>query len=187
MLPFFVVMNSKEVLVIPQYDAVDINDKFTPKKKYDYLLTNAFFVSRDIAKGNNTLRQIVPYVIYENKGKYLVSSYIKDNKKRLCLGTYNYLYNDYEFTTLENYILKYFDVEKIKFIGFVKDNINYADHIGCVFLSHDKTFKHKKINGERYEWKSVRELINEYGSYEIWSRNIIDDYILRKGSFLREK
>ena len=180
-------MINKEVLVIPQYDAVDIGDKFTLKKSYDYLLTNAFFVSRDVALGNNMLRQIVPYVIYENKGKYLVSSYIKDGKRKLCLGTYNYLYNDYEFTTLENYILKYFDVEKIKFIGFVKDNINYADHIGCVFLSHDKTFRHKIIKNEKYEWKTVRELINEYGSYEIWSQNIIDNYILKKWSFSKLK
>lgn len=181
MLLFFCMMDlKKEILVIPQYDAVSINDNFTLKKDYTDILLNAFFVSKDITKGNNTIRKIVPYVIYENKGKYLVTSYTKDNKKKLCLGTYDYIYNDYEFTNIQNYVLKYFDVKKIKFIGFVKDNLNYADHIGCVFLSHDKNFSHKIIKCKKYEWKTKQELINQYGSYEKWSRNIIDGYILRK-------
>lgn len=174
-------LNKEEVLVVPQYDAVAIKDKFTSKKNcknYNDVFTNAFFVSRDVAKGNNTIRQIVPYVVYENKGKYLATTYIKDNKNKRCLGTYDRVYNDYEFTTLENYVLKYFDVKKVRFIGFVKDTLNHADHIGCVFLSHDKNFSHSIINKEKYKWKSKKELINEYGSYEIWSKHIIDGYVL---------
>lgn len=177
---FLFMFNKDEVLVIPQYDAGDIKDGFTSAKDYNMVLSNSFFVSRDIVKGNNTIRQIVPYIIYENKGKYLATTYIKDEMQSRCIGTYNRVYNDYEFTTLENYVLKYFDVKKVKFIGFLKNTLYHADYIGCVFLSKDKNFSHSIINKEKYEWKNKRDLINEYGSYEVWSKHIIDEYVLRE-------
>lgn len=172
--------NKDEVLVIPQYDAGDIKNGFTLAKDYNIVLSNSFFVSRDIVLGNNTIKQIVPYIIYENKGKYLATTYIKGKEQYRCIGTYNRVYNNYEFTTLEDYVLKNFDVKKVKFIGFLKDTLNHADYLGCVFLSNDKNFLHSIINKEKYEWKNKRDLINEYGSYEVWSKHIIDEYVLRK-------
>ena len=157
-------MLNKEVLVIPQYDAVDIGDKFTLKKSYDYLLTNAFFVSRDVALGNNMLRQIVPYVIYENKGKYLVSSYIKDGKRKLCLGTYNYLYNDYEFTTLENYILK----------GTVTDEL--LNDIASILITHKEIELFEEKNRNMIKRATFDVLLNENISPIINSSIENDEY-----------
>lgn len=173
-------MNNKEVLVIPQYDSISIGDKFTKKIDLNTIISNSFFVSRDLVKGNNLIREIIPYVVYEHKNKYLVGSYTVGNVTKKCLGIYKHIYNNGDFSTVEKYILDNFEVKKIKFIGFVKDNKKYAGYIGCIFLSKDKDFRQKIKNGtcESYKWKSKRELINEYGSFESWSRYIIDEYIL---------
>ena len=186
----------EKVYVIPFEQTKSIKDRFNPfTAKYTYnnfnrMFSNGLFVPRYDAEYNDTMSQLIPYVVVFNKNKnkiYISYRIAGDSRLRfsyslgygghinpidiktglsLCESSANRELN--EELILKNSFQKYP-------IGTVRDlSSDTREHVGIVYCIIVEDIQVREKDTLEGQWFSLNQLVEHYYDFESWGRYIID-------------
>lgn len=184
---------NERVLVIPTVDVETLcNNKhgLINVKEYDIISVierNGFFVNREIAENDETIRQVIPYIILRENGKYLLFKRTKaQGEARLhnlvTVGVGGHINNQDSQDPLEAFkkgmireINEEVDVEikDLKYIGVINmvDTPVSRVHVGICYIAD------VKYNGLREKDKFIEIFTSEPSKYfeemEGWSKAVV--------------
>lgn len=166
----------------------------------------SFFVERDIAETDPTMKQIIPYIALKYQGEGCEENYKKyflvkrlggSGEKRLagrftlCLGGHINPKDGEGETAILNCIKRELkeevgiDINKEpKFLGIINDDSTEVDryHVGIVYELQVDYFniviqEPEKLAGR---WAELREIGEQYDNLENWSRIVYDSYLSKR-------
>lgn len=159
-------------------------------KEINYLEKYGKFMPRWAAEYNNSVKQIIAYVVVinEENDKIFVSQRISGEER--LKGSYSFFgghVNSCDVSLDNNIIIQcairelneeiiYTEKDnRILFMGTVQDILSpTGEHVGFVFLkkvSSAKIAEKENLNGE---WMSYSDMLNNYSKFESWAKYIID-------------
>ena len=181
------------VFAVPSHLMVHIPDQLSHSSEtietlaqYDQL---GMYILRSDAEMNMAFQQLIPYVIIKNKkgDKYFVAERIAGDERltsSYSIGFGGHIdkedgHKDVILNGLKRELDEELDmtsVSKPEFIGTIRDlTSSTADHIGFVFEVSASKVKIKETKKLRGVWMTPQELVNNYFSFEGWSKYIIDN------------
>lgn len=160
-----------------------------------FILENHFFMEREKAEYDNTVKQIIPYVVVRQEGKYFLLRRLKKQTEarlhdKLSLGVGGHI-NPTEETAddpLEAGLLRELaeevDVETVvslSAVGFLNENnggvSDYHAALVCLLQAKGRVsvLETEKMSGS---WASVEELQEVLPRLETWSQIVVERVIL---------
>ena len=160
-----------------------------------FILEHHFFLEREKAEYDDTVKQIIPYVVIRQGGKYFLLRRLKKQTEarlhdKLSLGVGGHI-NPTEETAedpLEAGLLRELDEEvavetvtSLRAVGFLNENnggvSDYHAALVCLLEAEGKVSvrETEKMSGS---WASVEELQREFPYLETWSQIVVEKVIL---------
>jgi predicted NUDIX family phosphoesterase len=171
---------------------------------YDTIINNGKFVKRGPAEKDESLKQIIPYIVFEKEGKFFTMQRLnKSEEERLhnqfSIGAgghinlvdnrgWDVIINAAKREIQEEVILENEDHGELKFLGFINDDENEVGkvHFGVLFLvrvSGLNDVEVKETDKLTGKWMSFKEILADDGAeLETWSQHAlleIVDYLLQ--------
>lgn len=180
-------MDDKQVFIVPYDKTMDIDHGFIKQKHHNDIWTKyndiGMYVDKNIADSSIVMQQIIPYTIIKNEEGLYYTATLQQDKPIISIGFgSNILQQDGIMQPLfKGAVRTLFDDVKIeslqplKFIGTVRDMVNMPKFLGYVFLI-DNVENDIKLNNEKLigKWMTKKELIDNYGKLESWSKHIVN-------------
>lgn len=183
----------EQVLIVPSLDVANVPDGFCHKISD---LTNTvfktahIFVYRYDAEYNNSIIQLIPYVIVVNKthNKLFVTQRIAGEERLIsgfslgCGGHVNPqdMSTDTILTAAYREMSEELDITLIDntdliVYGTVRDcNSSTREHLGLVYIATAAKVKVKEKDTLSGQWMNMSDLVVNYHKFESWARHIID-------------
>ncbi|MBR5533315.1 MAG: NUDIX domain-containing protein [Ruminiclostridium sp.] len=160
-----------------------------------FILENHFFMEREKAEYDNTVKQIIPYVVIRQEGKYFLLRRLKKQTEarlhdKLSLGVGGHI-NPTEETAedpLEAGLLRELDEEvavetvtSLAAVGFLNENnggvSDYHAALVCLLEAQGEVTvrETEKMSGS---WAAVQELQEALPYLETWSQIVVEKVIL---------
>lgn len=172
------------ILCIPKHK-INIDNGYTPQKIDPYTNYGSYFLLLDESYDFKLFYRIIPFLIFESGGYYLVNEYDK-SKYTLNICDPNSYIDSLECinpikSSIDNYLKEYVLKSKvtynqIKYIGVTKDILNNPNDIALLYKRNIETKDKiiKKKHASRYKWYSIDDLINKARKFDGFSMYYID-------------
>ncbi|KUK02946.1 MAG: NUDIX hydrolase [Thermotoga sp. 50_1627] len=186
----------ERVLVIPTKivdDLVNGNDGIFPfelEKLRDLIEKSAFFIDRDVAESDETLRQLIPYVLMRQQGKFLLLRRTKKQQERrlhgkLSLGVGGHINSGDGETPwqallkgMEREIREEVNVEvvQLSYVGLLNDTSSPVSrvHVGLVYLAEVKFLGLNEPDMFDFWFMDLKEIERRREELEGWSKLALD-------------
>jgi predicted NUDIX family phosphoesterase len=159
-------------------------------KLRDLIEKNAFFVDRDIAENDETLRQLIPYVLMRQQGKFLLLRRTKKQQERrlhgkLSLGVGGHInLNDGStpwqafLKGMEREIHEEVNVEvlQLSYMGLLNDTSSPVSrvHVGLVYLAEVRFLGLNEPDMFDFWFVDLTEIEQRREELEGWSKLALD-------------
>ncbi len=159
-------------------------------KLRDLIEKNAFFIDRDIAENDETLRQLIPYVLMRQQGKFLLLRRTKKQQERrlhgkLSLGVGGHInLNDGStpwqafLKGMEREIHEEVDVEvlQLSYMGLLNDTSSPVSrvHVGLVYLAEVRFLGLNEPDMFDFWFVDLTEIEQRREELEGWSKLALD-------------
>jgi len=159
-------------------------------KLRDLIEKNAFFIDRDIAENDETLRQLIPYVLMRQQGKFLLLRRTKKQQERrlhgkLSLGVGGHInLNDGRtpwqafLKGMEREIHEEVDVEvlQLSYMGLLNDTSSPVSrvHVGLVYLAEVRFLGLNEPDMFDFWFVDLTEIEQRREELEGWSKLALD-------------
>lgn len=159
-------------------------------KLRDLIEKNAFFVDRDIAENDETLRQLIPYVLIRQQGKFLLLRRTKKQQERrlhgkLSLGVGGHInLNDGStpwqafLKGMEREIHEEVNVEvlQLSYMGLLNDTSSPVSrvHVGLVYLAEVRFLGLNEPDMFDFWFVDLTEIEQRREELEGWSKLALD-------------
>jgi predicted NUDIX family phosphoesterase len=159
-------------------------------KLWDLIEKNAFFVDRDIAENDETLRQLIPYVLMRQQGKFLLLRRTKKQQERrlhgkLSLGVGGHInLNDGStpwqafLKGMEREIHEEVNVEvlQLSYMGLLNDTSSPVSrvHVGLVYLAEVRFLGLNEPDMFDFWFVDLTEIEQRREELEGWSKLALD-------------
>ena len=160
-----------------------------------FILDNHFFMEREKAEYDNTVKQIIPYVVIRQDGKYFLLRRLKKQTEtrlhdKLSLGVGGHINPTEEEADdpLEAGLLRELDeeaavetVSSLRAVGFLNENnggvSDYHAALVCLLEAEGQVTvrETEKMSGS---WATVQELQEVFPYLETWSQIVVEQVIL---------
>ena len=160
-----------------------------------FILDNHFFMEREKAEYDNTVKQIIPYVVIRQDGKYFLLRRLKKQTEarlhdKLSLGVGGHINPTEEEADdpLEAGLLRELDeeaavetVSSLRAVGFLNENnggvSDYHAALVCLLEAEGQVTvrETEKMSGS---WVTVAELQEVFPYLETWSQIVVEQVIL---------
>ncbi len=160
-----------------------------------FILDNHFFMEREKAEYDNTVKQIIPYVVIRQDGKYFLLRRLKKQTEarlhdKLSLGVGGHINPTEEEANdpLEAGLLRELDeeaavetVSSLRAVGFLNENnggvSDYHAALVCLLEAEGQVTvrETEKMSGS---WSTVQELQEVFPYLETWSQIVVEQVIL---------
>jgi predicted NUDIX family phosphoesterase len=186
----------ERVLVVPTRiveELVNSNEGIFPidlGKLRDLIEKNAFFIDRDIAENDETLRQLIPYVLIRQQGKFLLLRRTKKQQERrlhgkLSLGVGGHInLNDGStpwqafLKGMEREIYEEVNVEvlQLSYMGLLNDTSSPVSrvHVGLVYLAEVRFLGLNEPDMFDFWFVDLTEIEQRREELEGWSKLALD-------------
>ena len=173
--------NNKEILVIPKHK-LPFDDGVTVDRSNLWNKYNNHMLFRSLTSDNKLFYKIIPYLIIEYSGHYLVFNTGDDhysfNSKGLvyiqdCVHRYNYIRPLVDYNA-EQCGLQ--DIRAIKDFGFIKAQRTNPDDIAIVYRAKINTFFEAPDNAK---WMDYNDLVNKCRKFDGFGIEFIN-YLIDK-------
>jgi predicted NUDIX family phosphoesterase len=159
-------------------------------KLRDLIEKNAFFIDRDIAENDETLRQLIPYVLMRQQGKFLLLRRTKKQQERrlhgkLSLGVGGHInLNDGStpwqafLKGMEREIHEEVNVEvlQLSYMGLLNDTSSPVSrvHVGLVYLAEVRFLGLNEPDMFDFWFVDLTEIEQRREELEGWSKLALD-------------
>lgn len=159
-------------------------------KLRDLIEKNAFFIDRDIAENDETLRQLIPYVLIRQQGKFLLLRRTKKQQERrlhgkLSLGVGGHInLNDGStpwqafLKGMEREIHEEVNVEvlQLSYMGLLNDTSSPVSkvHVGLVYLAEVRFLGLNEPDMFDFWFVDLTEIEQRREELEGWSKLALD-------------
>jgi predicted NUDIX family phosphoesterase len=159
-------------------------------KLWDLIEKNAFFIDRDIAENDETLRQLIPYVLMRQQGKFLLLRRTKKQQERrlhgkLSLGVGGHInLNDGStpwqafLKGMEREIHEEVNVEvlQLSYMGLLNDTSSPVSrvHVGLVYLAEVRFLGLNEPDMFDFWFVDLTEIEQRREELEGWSKLALD-------------
>lgn len=189
-------MDMEQVLVVPTKtidDLVNGTDGIFPidlEKLRDLIEKNAFFIDREIAENDETLRQLIPYVLMRQQGKFLLLRRTKKQQERrlhgkLSLGVGGHINlgdGDAPWRAflkgMEREMHEEVNVEvlQLSYVGLLNDTSSPVSrvHVGLVYLAEVKFLGLNEPDMFDFWFMDLKEIEQRREELEGWSKLALD-------------
>ena len=160
-----------------------------------FILENHFFMEREKAEYDNTVKQIIPYVVIRQDGKYFLLRRLKKQTEarlhdKLSLGVGGHINPTEEEADdpLEAGLLRELDeeaavetVSSLRAVGFLNENnggvSDYHAALVCLLEAEGQVTvrETEKMSGS---WATAQELQEVFPYLETWSQIVVEQVIL---------
>jgi predicted NUDIX family phosphoesterase len=156
----------------------------------DLIEKNAFFIDRDIAENDETLRQLIPYVLIRQQGKFLLLRRTKKQQERrlhgkLSLGVGGHInLNDGStpwqafLKGMEREIHEEVNVEvlQLSYMGLLNDTSSPVSrvHVGLVYLAEVRFLGLNEPDMFDFWFVDLTEIEQRREELEGWSKLALD-------------
>lgn len=186
----------EQVLVVPTKiidDLVNGTDGIFPidlEKLRDLIEKNAFFIDREIAENDETLRQLIPYVLMRQQGKFLLLRRTKKQQERrlhgkLSLGVGGHINSgdgDAPWRAflkgMEREMHEEVNVEvlQLSYVGLLNDTSSPVSrvHVGLVYLAEVKFLGLNEPDMFDFWFMDLKEIEQRREELEGWSKLALD-------------
>lgn len=172
------------ILCIPKHK-ININNGYTPQKTDPYIVYGSYFILLNESRDLKLFYRIIPFLIFESEGYYLVNEYDKSKYTLNICDPNNYIDSLECINPIKNSIDNYFKTyvlkskvsyNKVKYIGAIKDILNNPNDIVFLYKKNidtkDKIIKKKYSSN--YKWYNLEELVNKARKFDGFSMYYID-------------
>uniref|UniRef100_A0A832I6X2 NUDIX domain-containing protein n=1 Tax=Pseudothermotoga hypogea TaxID=57487 RepID=A0A832I6X2_9THEM len=186
----------EQVLVVPTKiidDLVNGTDGIFPidlEKLRDLIEKSAFFIDREIAENDETLRQLIPYVLMRQQGKFLLLRRTKKQQERrlhgkLSLGVGGHINSgdgDAPWRAflkgMEREMHEEVNVEvlQLSYVGLLNDTSSPVSrvHVGLVYLAEVKFLGLNEPDMFDFWFMDLKEIEQRREELEGWSKLALD-------------
>jgi len=186
----------EQVLVVPTKiidDLVNGTDGIFPidlEKLRDLIEKSAFFIDREIAENDETLRQLIPYVLMRQQGKFLLLRRTKKQQERrlhgkLSLGVGGHINSgdgDAPWRAflkgMEREMHEEVNVEvlQLSYVGLLNDTSSPVSrvHVGLVYLAEVKFLGLNESDMFDFWFMDLKEIEQRREELEGWSKLALD-------------
>lgn len=181
----------EKVLVISN----DLLSNNTEQDIFKLIRLHAFFKERSLAEQNESIKQIIPYVILHNNNNYFLTQRLKESSEKRLIGLMSLglgghinevdtsdspLINCIKRELKEEVGLNITNPQSLNFLGVINSDKTEVGkfHIGVVYILnvHEQVevCEKGKLQGH---WVDEKEIKNNYNKLEDWSKIVYDNYI----------
>ncbi len=176
--------------VIRGYDFIEV-----PLERIEDLVEkNGFFVERERAEYDETIRQLIPYVVMRNKdGRYLLVKRLKTQTEKRLHGFYSIgigghvndqddgktpwkkFFSGMEREISEEVVVNEF-LERPRYVGAIRENTTPVNrvHMGLIFEVKADIEQMREVEKFSWEFTDMAGLMERYGDMETWSCIAVD-------------
>lgn len=161
---------------------------------FNHIRENPMYKPREAMEENPAFRQIIPYVLVQNREKFvLMQRGVGQNEKRLhgnfYIGVGGHIdYSDYEFCPVEETVSKEMFEEtgfnkprNLEFVGVILKDETPVDkvHLGMLYhyVTDERLFNTPEMSLHNHQWASIGMLRKHYNLMEPWSKVVMDEYV----------
>ncbi|ARK11903.1 hypothetical protein A6C57_17070 [Fibrella sp. ES10-3-2-2] len=163
---------------------------------YKLIVSNCVSVNRSDAETDESLKQIIPYILISHNGNYFLSRRKNTqaevrlhNKMSLGFGGHiNPIDSSYEIDIIVGGLVREIreevsigEFETPRLLGFINDDISEVGrvHLGLLFEIHSCSDNVEIIEKDKMDgaWASISEITSNYENLESWSKIAFDAHL----------